>query len=261
LIVHPNFLDHWKTRLLVKITRDESCVLAVLRLWSHCQNSHRNIFPDMTPAQLASICHWGKRKPSCHVALVKSGFVDRLTPKGFAAHQWDQHNRQLFQKWAAGEKGGRKRKDKNANDLPLSEEPVGYRPPTDRVPDKTRPDQTRSDLDETRPDQTRPESPAFVSSSSNEDPRTEGRTEKLLVKELVGGLVGRTTALQFRPPTEAEVRHYLCLQFNGAEEFAGPFLKAMQKQKWRSSNGQIVGDWRAVAKKYASNAELKRRGL
>ncbi|MFZ1074060.1 MAG: hypothetical protein WAO21_11590, partial [Verrucomicrobiia bacterium] len=115
MIVQPDFPEHWKTRRLVEITGDESAPMAVIRLWAHCQHNRRWNFPDMTPAQLASICYWGNRKPACHVALTKTRFVDRLKPKGFAARQWNEHNKQLIQRWHAGEKGGRPPADENAN--------------------------------------------------------------------------------------------------------------------------------------------------
>lgn len=42
MIVQPDFPEHWKTRLLVKITGDKSAPLAVIRLWAHCQHSKRH---------------------------------------------------------------------------------------------------------------------------------------------------------------------------------------------------------------------------
>lgn len=132
MIVSPDFPEHWKTLRLVEITGDESAPMAVLRLWAHCQHSRRSVFPEMTPAQLSTICRWGKRKPACHIALMKSGFVDKWSPKGFAAHQWNEHNSQLLQKWQAGQKGGRP---------PASEFPAknGASGKTDRLPTDNRP--------------------------------------------------------------------------------------------------------------------------
>lgn len=164
MIVQPDFPEHWKTRLLVSLTHDESAPMAVIRLWAHCQMSHRSYFPDMTPAQLASICHWGDRKPSCHAALIKAGFVSRLSPRGFTAHQWNEHNAQLLQKWAAGAKGGRppgENSDQNVKNPEISlmteisdgqkkpnktgesEKPTDNRPTTGPVPDRS--DPIRSD--------------------------------------------------------------------------------------------------------------------
>jgi hypothetical protein len=115
MIVQPDFMEHWKTRRLVEITKDKSAPLAMLNLWGYCQTSRRWEFPDMTREQLAAICRWDNRKPACHVALVKAGFVDRLK-KGFAAHDWQQVNAQLIQKWNSGKKGGRPAKPKTESE-------------------------------------------------------------------------------------------------------------------------------------------------
>jgi hypothetical protein len=106
VIVKTDFLDHWKTQLLIQTTKDESAPLAVLRGWAYCQLSRRWQFPELTAAQLAAICRWGNRKPACHIALLKAGFVERHK-SGFAFHDWEKENAQLVQKWTCGQKGGR----------------------------------------------------------------------------------------------------------------------------------------------------------
>jgi hypothetical protein len=133
MIIRPEFLEHYKTRRLVEITGDESAPLAVLRLWAHCQTSRRWEFPDMRPDTLAALCRWGKRKPACHVALAKAGFVDRLK-KGFAAHGWHEVNAQLIQKWESGKKGGRPAKPKTES---KPEETGRFHPDTRTQTDKT----------------------------------------------------------------------------------------------------------------------------
>lgn len=125
MIVQPTFLEHWKTRLLVEITSDASAPLAVIRLWGYCQESHRWEFPGMSPTQLASICRWGARKPPCHVALVKCGFVDKLPGGGFAAHDWGEHNSRLVHNWEAGKKGGRPNDLKKSNKDGPNDETLG----------------------------------------------------------------------------------------------------------------------------------------
>ena len=116
MIVQPSFCEHWKTLRLVALTKDESSPMAVVRLWTHCQNSRRWVFPAMTPGQLASICRWGERKPACHVALLKAGFLDKLPGGGFTAHQWGEHNAQLVQKWTARQVGEQKRSGAKPNE-------------------------------------------------------------------------------------------------------------------------------------------------
>jgi hypothetical protein len=136
MIVKPEFLEHWKTQRLVEITKDESAPLCVIRLWGHCQTSRKWEFPDMTAETLAAICRWAKRKPACHVALVKSGFVDRLK-KGFAAHDWHTVNGQLIQKWDSGKKGGRPAKPRTESE---PAETGRLQPDTRTETDKTRQD-------------------------------------------------------------------------------------------------------------------------
>ncbi len=265
MIVQPNFLEHWKTRLLVEITKDPSAPLAVIRLWAHCQHSKRNEFPEMTPAQLASICHWENRKPACHVAMIKTRFVDKLTPKGFAAHQWDEHNAQLIQKWHAGEKGGRPPKSENANELGQNEKPTDNRPITGTKPDKTRPDQTKSELiEKTRSDQT-DQTPAVAALTPKSDSpptiRMDSDSSKVIGSDgwtdgLTKGLASNLRALPFDIPSESEVRSHLILLFHGAEKYAAPFLKAMQKSHWTDKEGKPVQSWRNMATAYANASAL-----
>lgn len=144
MIVQPDFVEHFKTKALVKLTKDEASPLAVLRLWGHCQTSRRWQFPNMTPEQLAALCAWGNRKPACHTALIKAGFVKPLAGGGFEAHQWDQQNGTLIQKWAAGRSGGRPKKGADGE---APEGSKSNRSKTDRlsVENRSKTDQIRLD--------------------------------------------------------------------------------------------------------------------
>lgn len=136
MIVKPDFLDHFKTQALVKLTKDEAAPLSVLRLWGHCERSRRWQFEGMTAEQLATLCAWGNRKPACHTALIKAGFIKRLPEGGFEAHQWDEQNKSLIQKWQAGKLGGRPKEGEKTN-----------RPKTERLSteNRSKTDQTRLD--------------------------------------------------------------------------------------------------------------------
>jgi hypothetical protein len=127
MIVKPDFVDHWKTRLLIDLTKDKSAPLHLLRLWSYCETSKGAFFTDMTPARLASICHWGDLKPACHIALLKSGFIEKLLPKGFVVHQWHEYNAKLFANWENGKKHLGKRIKENPNETVEISEPMGSR--------------------------------------------------------------------------------------------------------------------------------------
>ena len=152
MIIQPDFLEHWKTRQLVELTGDEAAVLAVLRLWAHCQNSKRGFFPEMTPAQLASICRWRCKRIPCHTALIRAGFVEKLSPKGFIAHQWAEHNRQLLQKWEAGKTGGRPKICADAQEQRDSGKPTDNRPITVRELEQIRLEQN-DEMDKRRTDE------------------------------------------------------------------------------------------------------------
>lgn len=133
MIVQPDFLEHFKTKALVKLTRWEAAPLAVLRLWGHCQNSRRWQFPTMTPEQLGALCAWGEHKPRCHVALIKAGFLKALPGGGFEAHQWDEQNGKLIANWANGPKGGRPKKGEKGNPSETHGLATGNPPETDKI--------------------------------------------------------------------------------------------------------------------------------
>jgi hypothetical protein len=106
MIVTPEFVRHWKTELLVKITKDKAAPLAVLNGWSYCQVSREWRFPNMTPFELAGVCRWGDMTPPCDEALLASGFIERYE-KGFSFHGWEKANASLIQKWTCGLNGRR----------------------------------------------------------------------------------------------------------------------------------------------------------
>lgn len=259
MIVQPDFPEHWKTRLLVELTGDESAPMAAIRLWAHCQHSRRSYFPDMTPAQLASICRWGDRKPACHVVMVKAGFVDKLTPKGFAAHQWNEHNAQLLQKWDAGKKGGRPPNDENHSNDKETEKPTDNRPITGTKPDQIDQTDQTDPMDQTRKDQTDPtektvwpglppesKSPGQVlvalngsglENSSLGCPVGSGGSVSPLIDKSV-----RMASL----PSVGEVKQMLKCLWGGAENYAADAHRTLKKNKMRGNDGEPIanlGKW------------------
>jgi hypothetical protein len=202
MIVQPDFLDHWKTRQLVELTGDESAPLAVIRLWAYCQTSKRGYFPDMKPAQLASICRWGSRKPACHVALVRCRFVEKISPQGYAAHEWSDHNRQLIQKWEAGKNGGRPQKPEITNELPLNEKPTDNRPPADRELERTDRTDQKEQTDESEKNRTEPMEAAagFSASAKNNGGSGSFSMNKVgsgSVENLIGSIARGATASSY----------------------------------------------------------------
>ncbi len=113
MIVTPDFLDHWKTQLLVdKLGGDESAPLKVIRLWSHCQNRRKNIFPAMTSATLKAVCHYLGDADKLESAMLEAGFLLR-DGDTLIVHEWDQYNASLFANWSNGKKGGRPKNKEN----------------------------------------------------------------------------------------------------------------------------------------------------
>lgn len=268
MIVHPNWLDHWKTLQLVELTGDAAAPLSVLRLWSHCQSSRRWEFPGMTPAQLASVCRWGDRKPACCVALVKAGFVDRLPGGGFAAHEWGQHNGQYVQKWDAGKKGGRPSREEKANNGGQISEPDDNRSVSGGNRSGGKPSLAypiRAEQSQVQSSPSEPPSPPLPSGDVQSAPDGEDSASRKLeldggIGGLVAGLANQTRVKAFREPSQEEVRRFLALQFDGAEKWAPPFWKAMRKQHWKDANGVPINDWHQAAIAYAKTCEMKARG-
>ena len=113
MIISPDFLDHWKTQLLVdKLGGDQSAPLRVIRLWSHCQNRRKNIFPAMTSATLKAVCHYLGDADQLESAMLEAGFL-RRDGDTLIVHEWDQYNASLFANWSNGKKGGRPKNKEN----------------------------------------------------------------------------------------------------------------------------------------------------
>ena len=107
MIVSPDFLDHWKTRMLVA-ELGETAPLALIRLWAHCQRSRRWSF-DLTPAALAAICFWRGDPAKFKQALIACGFLE--TSDGQTViHEWGEYNGTLVSNWKNGALGGRPKK-------------------------------------------------------------------------------------------------------------------------------------------------------
>lgn len=241
MIVQPDFAEHWKTRLLVQLTGDESAPMAVIRLWAHCQHSRRSFFPDMTRAQLSSICHWGQRTPACHVALVKAGFVEKLKPRGFAAHQWSEHNAQLIQKWHAGQKGGRPANDANNSNSNEKGKPTDNRPTTG-----TKPDPIRSDPI----DQIDRSDPTSGEGADSKSAQGKDLNQSLGSGNGVEGMVADVTreltpklGPSLEEATEFAKRRYAQV-WSDAERWVQNWFSTMDGQRWQDRNGKPIANWK-----------------
>jgi hypothetical protein len=141
MIVTPDFLDHWKTQLLVdKLGGDESAPLKVIRLWSHCQNRKRHIFADMTSSTLKAVCHFNGDADELETAMLEAGFI-RREGGDLVVHEWEQYNGALIANWNNGRKGGRPHRLEN----PRVSDGIPTGNPSETHQEPIREDKIRSD--------------------------------------------------------------------------------------------------------------------
>ena len=108
MIIEPDFLDHWKTRLLMRLLDTEAAPNYVIRLWSHCQTRKTNKFPEWSPAILASVCRWPGDADQFWSAMMQT--FCRHEDGHLIAHEWDEVNASLIAAWSNGGTGGRPKK-------------------------------------------------------------------------------------------------------------------------------------------------------
>ena len=106
MIVQPDFLDHWKTRLLVELLEDDCAPLYVIRFWAHCQNRKTHRFSMGCFNMIRAVCHAPHESEKFKQALIDSGFI-RIEGQEIVAHDWDVVNASLIANWENGKRGGR----------------------------------------------------------------------------------------------------------------------------------------------------------
>lgn len=127
MILDPDFLDHWKTRMLVDLLGGDQCApMYVLRLWGHCQ-SRRAIEFEIPPVALKAICHAPHDANALEQALSQAGFLERQG-NTVRVPKWAEHNPKLVANWRNGGNGGRPSKAKEEpteNPTETQPEPTG----------------------------------------------------------------------------------------------------------------------------------------
>lgn len=106
MIVDPDFLDHWRTRMLVDMLEDELAPLYIIRLWGHCQNRRGWVFDGMPVHATKAICRYPGDAEVFEKALVDCGFLSRQDDE-ITIVGWDEHNASLIANWTNGRRGGR----------------------------------------------------------------------------------------------------------------------------------------------------------
>ena len=104
MILSPDFCDHYKTRILIRLGGKEA-IFSLLKLWAQCQ-FRRCERIDKPPAIIAAIADWDGEPDKLEEALTESGFAHR-DGGALVLHQWEEHNAKLSAAWSNGKKGGR----------------------------------------------------------------------------------------------------------------------------------------------------------
>ena len=122
MIVDPDFLEHWKTRMLAQSLggdcEDPCAPLYLLRLWAHCQRRKKCKFDNLNSAALKALCCYSGHANKLESSLIASGFVRREDNGELTVCSWDEYNAKLIASWENGTKGGRPKKtsgNKNLN--------------------------------------------------------------------------------------------------------------------------------------------------
>lgn len=134
MIIDPDFLDHWRTRMVVDaLGGDEMAPMYIMRLWGHCQarKADRHAMP---PAGLKAQCRAPHDAALFEQALTDAGFVvrdgDTIVVLG-----WAEQNASLIAAWENGGKGGRPRKKPTQNPRVPDQKPTGNPAETHGQPD------------------------------------------------------------------------------------------------------------------------------
>ena len=133
MIVDPDFLDHWRTRMVVDaLDGDEMAPLCVLRLWAHCQSRKSDRF-EMPTAGLKAQCRYKGDAQKFEQALTEAGFIKR---EGIEVHVlgWAEQNASLIAAWENGAKGGRPRTKPVENPQETQGKPNGNQDETQAKP-------------------------------------------------------------------------------------------------------------------------------
>lgn len=132
MIIDPDFLDHWRTRMVVDALGDEMAPMYIMRLWAHCQarKSDRHAMP---PAGLKAQCRAHHDATSFEQALIDAGFVQR-DGADVVVIGWADANASLLAAWENGSKGGRPTKKPKKNPEETQDKPSDNPAETQREP-------------------------------------------------------------------------------------------------------------------------------
>ncbi|WP_284076321.1 hypothetical protein [Herbaspirillum aquaticum] len=138
MIVDPDFLDHWRTRMVVDALHgDELAPLYIIRLWGHCQNRKSDTF-EIPSAGIKALCKFSGDAALLEKALIDGDFISR-DGQSVTVVGWSEKNASLIAAWKNGSTGGRPKK----NPAETHGKPMGNPWETDGEPSEN-PSQTGS---------------------------------------------------------------------------------------------------------------------
>ena len=158
MIIDPDFLDHWRTRMLVDLLGgDEFAPVYLIRLWAHCQTRKGDRFA-MPAAGLKALCKFGGDAGLLESSMIEAGFVQRDFAEIYVP-KWAEKNSALLAAWDNGKRGGRPKKE---TQLKPTDNPDETQTKPNHNPDETdkiRVDKIRGEIEAT-PLCLEPEKPA-----------------------------------------------------------------------------------------------------
>lgn len=110
MLIDPDFLEHWRTRMLVDMLQDECAPLYIMRLWGHCQLRKNDRF-ELSPHALKAVCRYPGDADEFERVMAECGWVSREGDL-IVAEGWAEHNAKLVSAWQNGGTGGRPKKPK-----------------------------------------------------------------------------------------------------------------------------------------------------
>lgn len=123
MIVDPDFLDHWRTGMVVAALADDRAPFYILRIWGHCQHRKKDRFEGMPAEGLRALCRFNGDAAALEKALIDGKFIKREGDDVIVL-DWAEKNASLLAAWENGAKGGRPPKPKENPRVP-EQEPNG----------------------------------------------------------------------------------------------------------------------------------------
>lgn len=127
MILDPDFLDHWKTRLFIDLMEDEMASNYILRLWFHCQLRRTTVFEGMTGQVLKAVCRYKGDGDKLRETMLRVGFIE-VDGETVFVPKWAEANDKMAANWENGRKGGRPKKPTKTSTKPHAENPTVTQP-------------------------------------------------------------------------------------------------------------------------------------